>query len=173
MDKNLKYHGLIQTFSRTNRVLNNTKSYGNILDFRVQQSAVNDAIALFSGEEMGRSKEIWLVDPAPKVIDNLQQAVSALDSFMESQGLPPKPEEITNLKGDTARAEFINRFKEVQRLKTQLDQYTDLGEDNSKRIEKIIPEDQLHAFRGVYLDTAQRLKAQQGQKINATTRSDC
>ncbi len=51
VDKNLKYHGLIQAFSRTNRVLNDTKPYGSILDFRQQQSAVNDAIALFSGEQ--------------------------------------------------------------------------------------------------------------------------
>ena len=48
VDKNLKYHGLIQAFSRTNRVLNDIKPYGNILDFRSQQDAVNQAIALFS-----------------------------------------------------------------------------------------------------------------------------
>ena len=46
VDKNLKYHGLIQAFSRTNRVLNDTKPYGNILDFRSQQDAVNKAITL-------------------------------------------------------------------------------------------------------------------------------
>jgi type I restriction enzyme R subunit len=50
VDKNLKYHGLIQAFSRTNRVLNDTKPYGNILDFRQQQDAVDEAIGLFSGE---------------------------------------------------------------------------------------------------------------------------
>jgi type I restriction enzyme R subunit len=44
VDKNLKYHGLIQAFSRTNRVLNDTKPYGNILDFRQQQDAVDAAI---------------------------------------------------------------------------------------------------------------------------------
>src|SRR5690606_651658 len=69
VDKNLKYHGLIQAFSRTNRVLNDTKPYGNILDFRSQQEAVNQAITLFSGEAGGRGKEIWLVDPAPVMID--------------------------------------------------------------------------------------------------------
>lgn len=51
VDKNLKFHGLIQAFSRTNRVLNDTKPYGNILDFRHQKSSVNEAIALFSGEK--------------------------------------------------------------------------------------------------------------------------
>jgi type I restriction enzyme R subunit len=52
VDKNLKHHGLIQAFSRTNRVLNGTKPYGNILDFRQQQEAVDAAIALFSGERV-------------------------------------------------------------------------------------------------------------------------
>ncbi|WP_446425700.1 type I restriction enzyme subunit R domain-containing protein, partial [Klebsiella quasipneumoniae] len=74
MDKNLKHHGLIQAFSRTNRVLNDTKPYGNILDFRQQQKSVEGAIALFSGEQIDNPREIWLVDAAPKVIDNLQNA---------------------------------------------------------------------------------------------------
>ncbi|WP_419624888.1 type I restriction enzyme subunit R domain-containing protein, partial [Thiolapillus sp.] len=49
MDRHLKYHGLIQAFSRTNRVLHGAKPCGNILDFRDQRKAVDDAIALFSG----------------------------------------------------------------------------------------------------------------------------
>ncbi len=163
VDKNLKYHGLIQAFSRTNRILNDTKPYGNVLDFRQQQDAVNDAIALFSGEKTDRAKEIWLVDPAPVVIGKLEKSIAALDKFMVSQGLTNAPEQVANLKGDEARSQFINLFKEVQRLKTQLDQYTDLTPENEVSIEQVIPEDQLRAFRGVYLDTAQRLKAQQGK----------
>ena len=65
VDKNLKHHGLIQAFSRTNRVLNGTKPYGNILDFRQQQDAVDAAIALFSGEQ-GRhrpAKSGWWTRP--------------------------------------------------------------------------------------------------------------
>lgn len=161
VDKNLKFHGLIQAFSRTNRVLNDTKPYGNILDFRQQQDMVNDAIALFSGEQGDRAREIWLVDKAPIVIDKLSEAVKKLDEFMQSNGLECAPEEVPNLKGDAARAEFINRFKEVQRLKTQLDQYTDLTEENKAKIEEVIPKEQLQGFKGVYLETAQRLKSQQ------------
>ncbi len=161
VDKNLKYHGLIQALSRTNRVLNDTKPDGNILDFRQQEAAVNDAIALFSGEHIDRAKEIWLVDPAPVVIDKLAAAVQKLDLFMQSQGLPYAPEAVSNLKGDAARSVFIERFKDVQRIKTQLDQYTDLTDDNAASIERIVPHDQLQAFRGVYLDVAQRLKAKQ------------
>ena len=161
VDKNLKYHGLIQAFSRTNRVLNDTKPYGNILDFRQQQDAVDTAIGLFSGEASKPAKEIWLVDKAPVVIEKLQTAVQALDTFMQSQGLENKPEAVPNLKGDAARAQFINLFKEVQRLNTQLDQYTDLTPENKASIEQVLPKEQLQGFKGVYLDTAQRLKEKQ------------
>ncbi|EPE3626492.1 DEAD/DEAH box helicase [Serratia marcescens] len=161
VDKNLKFHGLIQAFSRTNRVLNDTKPYGNILDFRQQQDAVDTAISLFSGQASKPAKEIWLVDKAPVVIEKLQTAVQALDTFMQSQGLENKPEAVANLKGDAARAQFINLFKEVQRLNTQLVQYTDLTPDNKTSIEKILPKDQLQGFKGVYIDTAQRLKEKQ------------
>ena len=164
VDKNLKHHGLIQAFSRTNRVLNETKPFGNIVDFRNQTVEVDAAIALFSGQDANRAKEIWLVDPAPNVIVKLNKAVNELESFMETQGLDCKPEEVNNLKGDHARAEFINKFKEVQRLKTQLDQYTDISEEQAVEIEKLLPEDTLRAFRGVYIETAQRLKDQQGKK---------
>lgn len=161
VDKNLKYHGLIQSFSRTNRVLNDTKPYGNILDFRQQQQAVDDAIKLFSGEFQEKAKEIWLVEKAPVVITKLQTAVEKLGAFMQSQGLENKPADVPKLKGDAARSLFINLFKDVQRLKTQLDQYTDLTYENEAAIEQVLPKDQLQGFKGVYLDTAQRLKAKQ------------
>lgn len=168
VDKNLKYHGLIQAFSRTNRILNDTKPYGNILDFRGQQDAVNEAIALFSGKSTKPAKEVWLVDSAPVVIDNLHNAVVALDKFMTSQGLQNRPEEVNNLKGDEARGQFINLFKEVQRLKTQLDQYTDLSDENKETIEQIIPQDTLRSFKGMYLETATRLREKQGKNTESS-----
>ena len=162
VDKNLKHHGLIQAFSRTNRVLNGSKPYGNILDFRQQQDNVDAAIALFSGEKTGeQARRIWLVDKAPVVIEKLDAAVQKLADFLQSQGLACVPEAVPQLKGDDARAAFIKAFKEVQRLKTQLDQYTDLTEDHAAAIEDILPREDLQAFRGVYLETAQQLKAQQ------------
>ncbi len=163
VDKNLKYHGLIQAFSRTNRVLNDTKPYGNILDFRAQETAVDEAIALFSGEDIDRSREIWLVDPAPTVIEKYEQAVAAMEHFMTQRDVVAEPKGVYNLKGDTARVPIFNRFKEVQRLKTQLDQYTDLDEEQKQRINTALPEDDLRALRGAYLETAQQLKAQQGK----------
>ena len=164
VDKNLKHHGLIQAFSRTNRVLNGTKPYGNILDFRQQQDAVDAAIALFSGEKTGeQAREIWLVDKAPVVIQKLEAAVQKLDAFMKSQGLACAPSEVANLKGDAARAAFVTHFKEVQRLKTQLDQYTDLTDAHKATIEQVLPNADLRGFKGQYLETARQLRDQQGK----------
>ena len=164
VDKNLKHHGLIQAFSRTNRVLNGTKPYGNILDFRQQQDSVDTAIALFSGERTSeQAREIWLVDKAPVVIQKFETAVQKLDDFMKSQGLACTPSAVANLKGDAARAAFVTHFKEVQRLKTQLDQYTDLTGDNRAAIEQVLPDENLRGFKGQYLEAAKRLREQQGK----------
>ena len=161
VDKDLKYHGLIQAFSRTNRVLNDTKPYGNILDFRFQQEAVNQAISLFSGESSGNPSEVWLVEPAPVVIDKFKKAVEALGIFMQEQNLVSEPQEVYNLKGDAAKITFVKNFKEVQRLKTQLDQYTDLDEVQKSKIEAILPNDTFQEFRSSYIETARQFQERQ------------
>ena len=164
VDKNLKYHGLIQAFSRTNRVLNASKPYGNILDFRGQEAQVDEAIKRFSGQDAERAKEIWIVDPAEIVMTKLQNAMTQLEDFMSSQGVACEPSEVYNLKGDNARAGFLNLFKEVQRYKTQLGQYTDLSEEQKQEIEAILPADTQRAFKGVYLDVAKCYKEQTSKK---------
>ncbi|GAA5220582.1 type I restriction endonuclease subunit R [Membranihabitans marinus] len=171
VDKNLKYHGLIQAFSRTNRVLNDTKPYGNILDFRSQQAAVNQAITLFSGEEGGKANEIWIVDPAPVVIDQYQKAVEVIGDFMAAHNLVNEPQEVYNLRGNAAKIAFVKNFKEVQRLKTQLDQYTDLDEQQQEMIEAILPKNILQEFRSSYLETAKQLREVQ-QKEDEDTSED-
>ena len=163
VDKNLKHHGLIQAFSRTNRVLNDTKPHGQVLDFRGQQDAVDDAITLFSGVDAGPAdREIWLVDRAPVVVEKLKAAKADLDSYLESQGVEASPTGVVNLKGDEARAGFVRQFKEVQRLQTQLDQYTDLTPEQEAEIEETLPADELRSFRGAYLETAKQLRRRQG-----------
>lgn len=158
VDKNLKHHGLIQAFSRTNRVLNDTKPFGHILDFRGQQDAVDVAIALFSGAKADEARTIWLVDKASVVIEKLQEAKLGLQSFMEAYELSGKPEEIATLKGEEARIGFVEAFKKVQKLQTQLEQYTDLTPEQEATIQAILPPDELNAFRGQYLETARRLR---------------
>ena len=164
VDKNLKYHGLIQALSRTNRILNDTKPYGNILDFRSQKENVNEAIMLFSGEEINKAKEIWMVDPAPVVIKLYQKAVKAIGDFMNEHNLANEAQEVYNLKGDAAKIAFVKNFKEVQRLKTQLDQYTDLNEGQQDTIESILPKEILQEFRSSYIETAKQLRKIQQEK---------
>ena len=70
VDKKLKYHGLIQAFSRTNRILNDSKPYGNILDFRNQQQETDEAIQLFSEGDKETIRAVWLVEPAKNILQN-------------------------------------------------------------------------------------------------------
>lgn len=174
VDKNLKHHGLIQAFSRTNRILNDTKPYGNILDFRGQQDAVDAAIALFSGEKADTARQVWLVEPAESINKKYKKAISDLRNFMSIHNLEFKASEVANLRGDEAKAGFINYFKEVQRYKTQLSQYTDfvsVDDVNSQivsepQVEYGFTDEDLLAFRGAYLDLAYSLKKRRENKNN-------
>jgi type I restriction enzyme R subunit len=168
VDKNLKNHGLIQAFSRTNRVLNDSKPYGNILDFRGQQAETDNAIALFSGSDKKRAKEIWLVEPAETVLQQYEEAINSVAKLLDAFDLPFEPSEVGNLRGDTNKAEFINRFKQVQRLKTQLDQYTDLTAEQKAKIDELIPQDKMRSFKGVYLETAKMLQEIQQKQDEQT-----
>jgi type I restriction enzyme, R subunit len=161
VDKNLKYHGLIQAFSRTNRVLNDTKPHGNILDFRSQQDAVNNAISLFSGVDEAKSREIWLVDPAPVVLEKFKVAVEKLGIFMNDQNLAFEPEEVYNIKGDAAKIAFIQNFKEVQRQLQTLNQFTDLEPEQKEIIAQIFPADKFIEFKSSYIETAKQFKKRQ------------
>lgn len=162
LDKKLQYHGLIQAMSRTNRVLNDTKPYGNILDFRGQQGAVDEAIRLFSDTgDQEAARKLWLVEPAPVVIEALHKAVKKVAQFMDIHDLPPTADQVHNLRGDAAQVQFVNLFKEVQRLSTQLEQYTDLTAEDRQQIKVALPIGDLDAFRGAYLEVAQKLKAKQ------------
>lgn len=170
VDKKLQYHNLIQAFSRTNRVLNDTKPWGKVLTFRDQRDAVDAAIIMFSGEESDAARKIWLVDKAPVIINTFKQAVDNLQAFMLSQSLECTPSEVNNLSGDEAKCQFINLFKEIQRSKNQLDQYTDLTDAQKHDVNTIMPADDLQAFRGSFLVTVEKLKAEQA-KFEATTKT--
>ncbi len=97
VDKNLKHHGLIQAFSRTNRVLNASKPYGHILDFRGQQDAVDEAIKLFSGVSGGveNARKIWLVGQPPSSSKArskpVTSSVAGRAETRNSRATPPRP----------------------------------------------------------------------------------
>jgi type I restriction enzyme R subunit len=99
-----------------------------------------------------------MVDPAPVVIDKYKEAVEKLSNFMKEHNLLSAPDEVYNLKGDAARIAFVKNFKEVQRLKTQLDQYTDITEEQQANIEAILPTETLQEFRSSYIETAKKFR---------------
>lgn len=174
VDKDLRWHGLIQAFSRTNRILNDTKPYGNILDFRQQRDEVDKAIGLFSGVDLDKAKKIWLVDSAPVMIEKYREAVERMIGRIPEGNVACEPEAVYNLQGDAAHIDFINKFKEIQRIKTKLDQYTDLTDEQRESIDAIMSPEQLMEYRCAYIEYARHLKEKQfkdKEKLSETVQS--
>lgn len=156
--KDLKWHGLIQAFSRTNRILDGTKPYGNIICYRDLTKEMDEAMVLFSGFERKKGKEFWLVEPAEKVVDEYKDALTQLETVMNSMGLEFKPDEVINIPPGENTSAFIEAFKDVQRLSLKLDQYVDMSDDLKSAIEEAMPEDTLQQFRTAYIDLARRTR---------------
>lgn len=170
--KDLKWHGLIQAFSRTNRILDGTKPYGNIICYRNLEKAMDEAMVLFSGFDKSKGKEYWLVEPAEKVVEKYKEALTKLETVMNSIGLECKPEDVINIPQGENAAHFIDAFKDVQRLALKLDQYVDMPEELQEAIEEAMPEDTLQQFRTAYLDLARRSGEAGGKRTEETPEDD-
>ncbi len=170
--KDLKWHGLIQAFSRTNRILDGTKPYGNIICYRDLESAMEDAMVLFSGYDTAKGKEYWLVEPAETVVEKYKNAIAQLQTVMNSMGLECKPEEVINIPQGENTNHFIDAFKDVQRLALKLDQYVDMPEELKTTIENTMPEDTLQQFRTAYLDLARRTRNNESSHTKETPEGD-
>ncbi|MDT8447677.1 MAG: type I restriction endonuclease subunit R [bacterium] len=116
VDKNLKHHGLIQAFSRTNRVLNEQKSQGNILCFRNLKAATDEAIALFSDKD---AKEHIFLPPYKELVRQFGGAFGKLLS------IAPSVEAVDDLKSEEDQLEFIKAFRELMRLRNVLISFTE------------------------------------------------
>ena len=154
--KDLKWHGLIQAFSRTNRILDGTKPYGNIICYRDLEDDMDKAMMLFSGFERNKGKEYWLVEPVETVAEKYKGAVEKLQTVMNSMGLDCKPEEVINIPQGENTSNFIDAFKDVQRLALKLDQYMEVPDSVKTEIETAMPDDTLQQFRTAYIDLARR-----------------
>jgi len=170
--KDLKWHALIQAFSRTNRILDGTKPYGNIICYRDMEAAMEEAMVLFSGYDTGKGKEYWLVEPAETVVEQYKDALAKLETVMNSMGLECKPEEVINIPQGENTGHFIDAFKDVQRLSLKLDQYVDMPEELKTAIEAAMPEDTLQQFRTAYLDLARRARNESGDRTEETPEGD-
>lgn len=170
--KDLKWHGLIQAFSRTNRILDGTKPYGNIICYRNLERTMEDAMVLFSGFDRDKGKEYWLVEPAEKVVEEYKEKITQLKTVMNGMGLECKPEEVVNIPQGENTSNFIEAFKDVQRLSLKLDQYVDMPEELSEMVAEAMPEDTLQQFRTAYLDLARRNRDSDGSRTEETPEGD-
>lgn len=121
VDKNLKYHGLIQAYSRTNRIFGEKKSQGNIVVFRNLKKATDDAIALFSNKE---AKEIIIMHPYEEYVEKLDAAYAHLLEIV------PSYEAVDSLESEYDELEFIKAFREIIRLKNIITSFVDFTFDD-------------------------------------------
>ena len=121
VDKNLRHHGLIQAFSRTNRVQTNRKPFGNIVCFRNIKNEVDEAVALFSNKAPNES--VFLPDYSVL----LEQFRAALQRLRE---ITPTVQSVDSLKGMKSKEEFIKAFRSVLRKHNVLSNDTDFKFDD-------------------------------------------
>ena len=113
VDKNLRAHGLIQAYSRTNRILNSVKTYGNIVSFRDLEKATNDALSLFGNKD---ARGIVLLKPYLEYYNEYEEKISALTSDF------PFDKELI---GEADQKAFIKLFGAILKLKNILTAFDD------------------------------------------------
>jgi len=134
VDKSLRAHGLIQAYSRTNRILNSVKTYGNIVSFRDLEKATNDALALFGNKD---AQGIALLKPyGDYYAEYAEQVQTLLATF-------PLGEPII---GEQAQKDFIALFGHILRLENILTSFDDFAGN------ELLTERQGQDYRSVYLD---------------------
>jgi len=143
-DKNLKYHGLIQAFSRTNRILNEQKSQGNIVCFRNLKKLTDEAIALFSNKD---AKEIILVEPYENYVEKFNKAFSQLLI------IAPTVKSVDHLPSENEELEFIKAFRELMRLKNVLTSFADF-----QFSDLAMNEQSFEDYKSKYLDLHDKVK---------------
>lgn len=140
VDKNMDYHGLLQAFSRTNRVLNEKKRFGKIVCFRDLKSNVDASIKLFSNSN---NLEDIVRPPFNKVKKNYQELTT---NFLEQY---PTPSSIDLLQSEKDKKQFILAFRDVIKKHAEIQVYDEFEEDAA---DLGMTEQQFMDFRSKYLD---------------------
>ena len=140
VDKNMDYHGLLQAFSRTNRVLNEKKRFGKIVCFRDLKSKVDASIKLFSNSN---NLEDIIRPPFNEVKKNYQELTT---SFLEQY---PTPSSIDLLQSERDKTQFILAFRDVIKKHAEIQIYDEFEEDAT---DLGMSEQQFMDFRSKYLD---------------------
>ncbi|MCL2339419.1 MAG: type I restriction endonuclease subunit R, partial [Actinomycetia bacterium] len=142
VDKNLRLHGLLQAFSRTNRILNSVKTFGNIVCFRNLEEETNDAIALFGDKN---AAGIVLLKPYAEYYEEYQQRVEEL-----LQGYPlGQP-----MGGEQQQKDFVKLYGAILRLKNILTSFDDFAGN------ELLSERDFQDYQSVYLDIYRDLRGQ-------------
>lgn len=156
VDKDLRDHGLIQAFSRTNRILNSVKTYGNIVCFRNLEDRVNHAISLFGDKEAGG---VVLLKPYAEYLGEYRERLAQLREQFPLEAVLNG----NALLGEEAEKAFIRLFGVILRLRNILTAFDDFAADDT-----LSPRDE-QDYRSVYTDLYQKWRK---QKEDATIIND-
>lgn len=144
VDKNLRYHGLIQAYSRTNRLLNSDKPHGNIVSFRNLKEATDKALALFGDEN---AKEVVFKKPYE---DQKKEFENKLTELKEKV---PTLESIDLLQGEEEKAGFVKTFRDLLRIKSSLETFAEFSFNDLG-----ISEQEFYDYQSKYLDIYEERK---------------
>lgn len=143
VDKNLKYHGLIQAFSRTNRILDKNKTQGNIVCFRNLKDKTDEAIALFSNKE---AIDEIIVEPYEAYVEKFNEATQRLLEIV------PEVVSVDGLYSEEDQLQFILAFRAMMRLHKKMSHYTEFTWDDLQMEEQLFAD-----YTSKYLDLKERL----------------
>lgn len=145
VDKNLRHHGLIQAYSRTNRILNDLKSQGNIVSFRNLKANTDEAIALFSDKN---ANETILIEPYEDYIKEFNAGVKVLLS------IAPSPRAVDALKDENEQLAFIKAFRNLMRVLNVLRSFSQFTWDDL-----FLDAQTFEDFKSKYLDLYDKTKS--------------
>lgn len=144
VDKNLRYHGLIQAYSRTNRILNETKSQGNIVVFRNLKNRTDEAITLFSNKD---AVEVIIMKPYEDYVFKFNEA------FEHLLEITPDVDRVNELLTEDDELQFIQAFRELMRIKNIMNAFSDFRWDDLEMSEQLFED-----FKSKYLDLYDKVK---------------
>jgi type I restriction enzyme R subunit len=145
VDKNLRYHGLIQAYSRTNRILSELKSQGNIVSFRNLKAATDEAITLFSNKD---AIEVIIIQPIEDYIEKFNEAVKELAK------VAPTIDSVNELQTEADELKFIKSFRDLLRVKNVLQTFADFTFDDLAMTEQDFED-----YKSKYLDLYDKVKS--------------
>ena len=153
VDKNLKQHGLIQAFSRTNRILGEQKSQGNILCFRNLKKATDEAITLFSNKE---AIEVVVMPGYEDIAKKFDEA------FTNLKEIAPTYQSVNDLETEEDEAAFVQAFRRLMRNLNVLQSYTDFDWEDLP-----LNEQEYEDYKGKYLSLYEKVKREtQKEKVS-------